>query len=259
MSITCVILGVCDLEDELVKQLKCISKDIIYVPINSKEFNRKDIRILKINFDGSMSKLKNMVLSYVTGEYVLFIMSNEKISDIEHMKNLKLEKDAYYFNVIQNRAEGIVVEKQIRLHKRNITYIGYNGKRVTSDDLEALDIILNEKTSKDEDVNIYKGLNKYIDNLSNYDFVVYSMELHYLSCEFDDVIKLYSGIQHRGVDEYTKRLVALSYFYKNRYIEAKMLLEELKQKKYGDSFYFSGLINKSLGNYNEAVEDFLAV
>lgn len=258
MSITCVILGVCDLEDELVKQLKCISKDIIYVPINSKEFNRKDIRILKINFDGSMSKLKNMVLSYVTGEYVLFIMSNEKISDIEPMKNLKLEKDAYYFNVIQNRAEGIVVEKQIRLHKRNITYIGYNGKRVTSDDLEALDIILNEKTSKDEDVNIYKGLNKYIDNLSNYDFVVYSMELHYLSCEFDDVIKLYSGIQHRGVDEYTKRLVALSYFYKNRYIEAKMLLEELKQKKYGDSFYFSGLINKSLGNYNEAVEDFFS-
>ncbi|WP_198011953.1 lipopolysaccharide assembly protein LapB [Caloramator sp. ALD01] len=258
MSITCVILGVCNLEEELIDQLKFISKDIIYVPIVIKGTKRSDIKISNINFDGNLSKLKNMVLSQVTGEYVLFIMSNERISDIEYIKKLKLEHDAYSFNVIQNRAEGIVVEKQIRLHKRNITYIGHNGKSVASFDLEALDIFINTKTSKEENINIYKALNKYTDNLSNYDFVVYIMELYYLSCEFDEVIKLYNVIHHMGVDEYTKRLVGLSYFYKNRYIEAKMFFEELKQKKYGDSSYFSGLINKRLGNYNEAIEDFFS-
>ncbi|MCX7694119.1 MAG: hypothetical protein N2Z71_00145 [Caloramator sp.] len=256
MSISCIILGVCNLEDELVNQLKVISKEIVYIPIISKVSKRNDIRIANINFDGNLSKLKNLALSQVAGDYVLFIMSNERILDIDYINKLNLDHNAYSFNVTQRRAEGIVLERQVRLHKRNITYLGYNGKLISSDDVEGLDILLNTKTSKEDDVSIYKGLNKYIDNLSNYDFILYSMELHYLSCEFDDVIKLYKVILHKGVEDYTKRLVALSYFHKNRYIEAKMLFEELKQKNYGDSFYFSGLINRRLQNYNEAVEDF---
>ncbi|GFR34990.1 tetratricopeptide repeat protein [Thermobrachium celere] len=97
---------------------------------------------------------------------------------------------------------------------------------------------------------------KYKSDLKYIDFIKYLIEINYFIEQYDEVIKLYRTIL-KEVDDYTKRLVALSFFYKNKYLEAEVLFDELKQKKYSDAFYFSALINKRLGNYNEAIEDLL--
>ncbi|MCX7951183.1 MAG: hypothetical protein N2594_04450, partial [Clostridiales bacterium] len=74
MKITGVVLGLSEVQKELIDELKKICFEIIYVPI---VYNQKNtgLREVKINFDGDMSKLKNTVLSYATGDYVFFVMS----------------------------------------------------------------------------------------------------------------------------------------------------------------------------------------
>ncbi|GFR34989.1 hypothetical protein [Thermobrachium celere] len=118
MNISGVIIGVSDINEKLVNQLKSLCKEIIYVPIIKAINKYKDVKEVNINFDGNISKLKNICSSNVIGDYVLFVYSNEYFSDTDSFLSIDFKHEAYEFNVVQQRPEGVVIEKQIRLNRK---------------------------------------------------------------------------------------------------------------------------------------------
>lgn len=255
MKITGVVLGVSEVQKELIDELKKICFDILYVPII---YNQKDtgLRELKINFDGDMSKLKNSILSYATGDYVFFVMSNERIKDISPIYYCSFDNEAYFLNIIDNRSEGVVVSSQIRLHKRHITYTGIDGQKVACENHGNLDAVLNTIYESDEKrKEIYSFLSKKL-TIIDKDKIKYKIFLEYMSDGFQEVILTYKTNKDVLYDVYTKRLIALSFYFLDKYIEAKMIFDDIKEDL-KESYYYLGLINKNLENYKEAVNYFV--
>lgn len=251
MKITGVVLGVSEVQKSLIEDLKKICFEIIYVPLIKKQQDT-GLREIKLNFDGDMSKFKNTILSYVTGEYVFFVMSNESIKDISPIYQCSFDKETYIFNVIDRRSEGVVVTKQIRLHKRYITYTGIDGQNVSCDSNEQLDAVLNTMYDSDDTIkDIYSFLSKKV-IVNDKQKLCYKIFLDYMANQLDDVLLTYKTNMNVDYDVYTKRIIGLSFYLLEKYIEAKMIFEEIKEEL-SEAYYYLGLISKELDNYNDAI------